>query len=177
MAPAPYYQEENNMVKSCYSIPGYAHLYRSLLRFYDMPSAEAKELLYTLNTANLDSFAYTYPHIRVMESGPVEFCRALDGGRLPDRYRRPYRTEVQFYKALCALHRNIDPRLIISAQREARQNLRCIISNVAYRFYKAYGVEIDDKRTVYADCAFGLVPREDEPSVCMMRDWLNLQTA
>lgn len=53
----------------------------------------------------------------------------------------------------------------------------CVISNIEYRFYKAYGMEIDDKRTVYADCAFWLVPRDDEPSVCLMHDWIYLPSA
>lgn len=158
------------MVRTCYSIPGYSHLYRSLLRFYTISSADAKELLYILNTANLDSFAHTHPHIKVIESGPAEFCRRID------RNKRPYRTEIQLYKALLALYHNIDPEMIISTQREARQRLRCIMGDIEYRFYKAYGLEIEDKRTVYATCTFGLVPREGEPSVCLMRDLVNLRT-
>lgn len=66
-----------------------------------------------------------------------------------------------------------------SAERvgEALQTLRCIISNLEYRFYKAYGMEIEDKRTVYGECTYRLVPREDEPSVCLMHDWIYLPTA
>ena len=29
---------------------------------------------------------------------------------------------------------------------------------------------IEDKRTVYGECTYRLVPREDEPSVCLMQD-------
>ena len=71
----------------------------------------------------------------------------------------------------------IDRDLIVSAQREALQTLRCIISNLEYRFYKAYGMEIEDKRTVYGECTYRLVPREDEPSVCLMHDWIYLPSA
>ena len=88
------------MVNNIVPIPGYVHLYRSMLRFYDMPSAELKEMLYLLNTANLE-----------------------------------------------------------------------------YRFYKAYNMEFEDKRTVYSECAFRLIPREDEPSVCLMHDWVYLPSA
>ncbi|EKC67999.1 hypothetical protein OBE_05165, partial [human gut metagenome] len=70
-----------------------------------------------------------------------------------------------------------DRDLIVSAQREALQTLRCIISNLEYRFYKAYGMEIEDKRTVYGECTYRLVPREDEPSVCLMHDWIYLPSA
>lgn len=52
-----------------------------------------------------------------------------------------------------------------------------IISNLEYRFYKAYGMEIEDKRTVYGECTYRLVPREDEPSVCLMHDWIYLPSA
>ena len=49
--------------------------------------------------------------------------------------------------------------------------------NLEYRFYKAYGMEIEDKRTVYEECTYHLVSREDEPSVCLMHDWIYLPTA
>ena len=86
------------MVNNIVPIPGYVHLYRSMLRFYDMPSAELKEMLYLLNTANLDSYGFHHPEAHVVESGPVAFCGWLD-----QRYARPYRTEVQLYKSLLAL--------------------------------------------------------------------------
>ena len=124
------------MVNAILSIPGYVHLYRSLLRFYDMPENEVREMLYLLNTANLN-------------------C----------------------YESLLCLKRSIDRELIVTAQREALQTLRCIISNLEYRFYKAYGMEIEDKRTVYGECTYRLVPREDEPSVCLMHDWIYLPSA
>ena len=87
-------------------------------------------------------------------------------------YARPYRTEVQLYKSLLALKRSIDRDCIVTSQREALQMLRCVISNLEYRFYKAYNMEFEDKRTVYSECAFRLIPHEDEPSVCLMRDWV-----
>ncbi len=68
------------------------------------------------------------------------------------------------YKSLLFLKRSIDRDLIVSAQREALQTLRCIISNLEYRFYKAYGMEIEDKRTVYGECTYRLVPRRMNPA-------------
>lgn len=108
----------------------------------------------------------------MVESGPVAFCGWLD-----QRYARPYRTEVQLYKSLLALKRSIDRDCIVTSQREVLQMLRCVISNLEYRFYKAYNMEFEDKRTVYSECAFRLIPHEDEPSVCLMRDWVYLPTA
>lgn len=62
------------MVNTMISIPGYVHLYRSLLRFYDMPENEVREMLYLLNTANLDCYEYYHPDRSVIQSGPVAFA-------------------------------------------------------------------------------------------------------
>ncbi len=160
------------MVNVIIPVSGYVHLYRSLLRFYDMPENEIREMLYLLNTANLDCYEYYHPEVCLKESGPVAFS-----GWMKNRNCRPYRTEVQLYKSLLYLKRSVDYNLIVTAQREAMQTLKCILSNIEYRFYKAYGMEIEDKRTVYGDCAYRLVPQEEEPSVCLMRDWIYLPSA
>ena len=131
------------MVNTIVSIPGYVHLYRSLLRFYDMPENEIREMLYLLNTANLDCYEYYHPERELVESGLVAFCHWLETMDC-----RPYRTEVQLYKSLLFLQRSVDRDLIVTSQREALQTLKCIISNIEYRFYKAYEMEIEDKRTV-----------------------------
>ena len=155
-----------------FSIPGYAHLYRSLLRFCKLSEMEAKELCYIWNTANLDSIRYTMPHETVIESDAHIFFRCLDRLR-----HRPYRTEVQLYKALAALKNSITYDALTGEQHEALIRLRCILRDLDYYFYKAYGVDIDDQRTVYTECRFHLVPFEDEPSVCMLREWLMMPCA
>ncbi len=91
------------MIKHIMPLTGYIHLYRSLLRFYDMPENEVKEMLYALNTANLDCFGYYHPDITVIESGPAVFAY-----RLESCHDRPYRTEVQLYKALEALQHSVE---------------------------------------------------------------------
>ena len=160
------------MVNTIVSIPGYVHLYRSLLRFYDMPENEIREMLYLLNTANLDCYEYYHPERELVESGPVAFPPRLEPMHCP-----PYRTEAKLYKSLLFLQRSVDRDLIVTSQREALQTLKCIISNIEYRFYKAYEMEIEDKRTVYGECTYRLVPREDEPSVCLMHVWIYLPSA
>ena len=64
------------MVNTMISIPGYVHLYRSLLRFYDMPENEVREMLYLLNTANLDG-----PQCDPERTG--RFLRMAGNERLP----------------------------------------------------------------------------------------------
>ena len=68
------------MVNNIVPIPGYVHLYRSMLRFYDMPSAELKEMLYLLNTANLDSYGFHHPEAHVVESGRWPFAAGWING-------------------------------------------------------------------------------------------------
>ena len=160
------------MINHIVSIPGYIQLYRSLLRFYYGSENDIKEMLYQLNTANLDCFGYYHPDVYLVQSGPALFSQWLDNTSY-----RPYRTEVQLYKALQCLQYSVEQDLMTSAQREALQKLRCIIPNIEYRFYKAFGMEIEDSRTIYNVCAFNLVPREDEPSVPILRDWIYLPSA
>ena len=149
-----------------FTIPGYAHLYRSLLRFCGTDSRAARELVYTLNTANLDSFRYLHPDSHITETGFMDFNNAL-----ARTSRRPYRTEVQLYKSLLALKRNIVIDALTENQREALANLRYVMSSLELHFYKAFGIEIYDRLTVYSQCTYGLIPQEDEPGVCLVDDW------
>jgi hypothetical protein len=159
------------MVNYCLPLSGYAYLHRSLLRFCSLKTSEAKGLLFTLNTANLDSFSYSHPERKVYESSPSCFFERLV---VPCR---PYRTEVQLYKAMRVLMRGIDKDALTGEQREATSRLRCLMGNIEYRFFKTYGMEIDDARTVYSLCAWGISPKSDEPAVCLMRDWVLLPSA
>jgi hypothetical protein len=155
----------------CFTLTGFSHLYRSLLRFCRMSGHEAKELVYYLNTANLDSLRYAMPDFLLSEATPLEFDRCMN------RSVRPYRTEVQFYKAMEALNRNINREAITADQRGALLKMRCIMREVESAFYKCFEMDISDKRTVYAACAGQLMPEPNEPSVCLMGDWLALTSA
>ena len=155
----------------CFTLTGFSHLYRSMLRFCRMNVHEAKELIYYLNTANLDSLRFSAPGITPTEATPIEFDRFMD------RSARPYRTEVQFYKAMEALNRNISREAITAEQRGALLKMRCIMREIESAFYKCFGMDISDRRTVYAACAGQLMPDANEPSVCLMQDWLTLTSA
>lgn len=149
-----------------FTLPGYSHLYRSLLRFCDMGSREAREFVYILNTANLDSYRFAYPYTRMSESGYVAFTNGLERLR-----RRPYRTEVQLHKALAALHRNLIPKALTDEQRAAAAKLRYLMRSIELSFYKAFGMEIDDPLTEYSACEDALVPDDfNEPPVCLRQD-------
>jgi len=154
-----------------FSITGYTYLYRSLLRFGKLNVNEAKELVYWLNTANLDSYGNAHPDRVLFQSAPFMFFRKLDENQ------RPYRTEVQLYKSLESLKNNINFDVLIGHQREAVQKMNCIMSNLEFNFYKVFDMEIDCWLTVYRECRNHLIPYEDEPSVCMFNEWLYLPSA
>ena len=160
------------MATRIFSLTGYAHLYRSLLRFTDLSVNEARVLVYRLNTANLDSARYTNPLMYVIEAEPYAFCRNIDSLEC-----RPYHTEVQLYKALCTLETNIVWDAITEEQRRTLTKMRRIMRSLQARFINAYGVEIYDTPTVYEQCVFGLQPNENEPFVCMVEEWQMLKGA
>lgn len=153
---------------ACFTLPGYARLYRSVLRFVALSPTEAKGLLYLRNTANTDTCMYRLPQNRVAESSQRYFSRYL--------YKpcRPYRTEMQLYKALYCLYRKINNRCITNDQRQAVARLRRIMDNPYFRFYKTFGMDIDDKCTVYPECAYSLILANNEPGVCLHKDWAGL---
>jgi hypothetical protein len=159
------------MSKRLFAIPGYVHLYRSLLRFCKLGIGEARELVYCLNTANLDSCRLLCPDAALSEMTAFRFNRRLDGGE------RPYRTEIQLHKALKTLNRSIRYEALISQQREAVQQMKRVMSNLAFNFYTVFDMEIDSPATVCRHCRNHLIPFEDEPSVCLYEDWVLLPTA
>ena len=75
------------------------------------------------------------------------------------------------------MQHSVEIALMTCYQREALQKLKCIMANLEYRFFKSYGIEIFDNRTVYSECTFHLVPKKREPSVPIMCEWVNLPTA
>lgn len=145
-----------------FNAAGYGHLYRSLMRFCSMSSGEASSLVAMIRSANLDSYCRenigTWVEVPIMN----DFYRG---------YRRPYFTEVQLYKAMKILEANIAWQGLTSGQKEEIRHLRCIMEDVKEQFWRAYGMELEDGRTVYADCADDLEPGGREPCVCLREHW------
>jgi len=154
------------MQHTLFNLRGFAHLYRSLLRFCKMSSYEAKELCFMLNLANIDTHITHCPHCDPRECSARDFYRRLDTEK-----ERPYRTEVQLYRSLEALLESIDRSLIPHDEREALERIRAIMENLETTFYKSFGMDIAEKRTIYALCASDLTPKDTEPSVCLRDDW------
>jgi hypothetical protein len=151
-----------------HTILGYSYLYHSLLRFTELSEYEAKSFAYSLYTANLDSLRLINPILRLVETTEHKFFRNIE--RIE---ARPYYTEVQLYKALNSLDENIIRAALTEEQRETVAQLNCIMTDLQDRFFKAYGIEIFAMSTVFGECRDGLVPSEDEPSVCLFADLLS----
>ena len=49
---------------------------------------------------------------------------------------------------------------------------KIVLDTLKSRYHRSapLGMEIEDKRTVYGECTYRLIPREDEPIVCLMHD-------
>ena len=76
-------------------------------------------------------------------------------------------------------YRNIQNKPLARRMKEIKEGEELIEMCEILESYgnKRYGMEIEDKRMVYGEITHHLVPREDDPSVCLMHDWIYLLTA
>ncbi len=136
----------------CFALPGYRRLYRSLRIYAPLTDVAARGLTYILNTANIDTCREQYPDRQYREMGWLAFMRTLS------RNVRPYRTAVQLYKSLEYLLCHISTDAITEDQRDAVTLTERILGDIAARFCREYGVEIDGRESVYALCPSSLNP-------------------
>ena len=97
----------------------------------------------------------------------ANFVRRCSGEALdfsPYECAEPYLTEVQFYHSMQTLFQRMGGEDAVHS--ETTSHLRALMNDVAERFWRAYGVEITDSRTVYALCEPTLSPSA-EPVACL----------
>ncbi len=149
-----------------FTMGGYVRFYRSMLRFINgLNAEEAAKRVYTLYTANVESYRSRKPGFDLPEISEGEFY-----SRLTKWERKPYRTIVQLYRAMEALCLNIDVKVIAIGRLSELSNLCNLMDDIAIRFRRAFSMEIYDERTVYGMCKCSLSPRKDEPGVCLTAD-------
>ena len=156
-----------------FSITGFARFYRSLPRFHrDISDSQALEMTYSLYTAVNDTYRYKNPSVHFTVYGKNDFYEFMKQTNY-----KPYRTEIQLYRAMEALYfyKILDALKI--EQVKSVSTIGFMMSDTEFRFYKAFDMEIDDGRTIYKMCARSLVPRSDEPGLCLVQDWLDALTA
>ncbi len=149
----------------CFSIRGYCHLYRSMLRFLPVEPFEAAALVFKLNTANIDTCLAGNPGRAYRELSESDFV-----ARLRESAAKPYFTEVQLYKSLEAVLDNIRWEDITESQRDAVCRTVSLMRTLESRFEMTHGCEIDGPETVYSRCRFDLMPGDDAPTACMADD-------
>jgi hypothetical protein len=158
---------------SKYTVSGYARFYRSLLRFRRMMSvAEALKLTYRLYAAAIESQRLKAFGGFLKEVSEAEFCE-----RITRADARPYRTEIQLYRAMESLLCKIDVSKVKIICVKAVMEMIFIMEDIELSFCGAFDMEIDDGRTVYNLCAKSLVPRADEPGLCLLKDWSDAVSA
>lgn len=148
---------------------GYSRLYYSLIRFTNMKRGKAIHLIQDWSNANYLSYYGEYPS-KVKRS---DFDALAQTEIFPPN---PYFTEVQLYKSLQALYDSIDQTLLHGDLLESVLFLRCSISDLAYRFWHSYGIEIESEDTVYSLCNDSLDAYSTwEPTTCLWKDCLHYQ--
>ena len=153
-----------------FTISGYTRFYRSLPRFYhDMNDAHSLKLTYGLYTAVNDTYRYKNPDVDVLEYNENAFCELLHQANA-----KPYKTEVQLYRAMEAVLFSLTLDALKISHTPHIIELTAMMCNTELRFYKAFGMDIDDEKTICRKCARSLVPRRGEPCVCLLQDWLNI---
>ena len=158
------------MNKRKFTIPGYSQFYRSLPRFYHgIDDAYALKFTYSLYLAVNSVYRYKNPGVIVMEYVEQDFYTLI-----LQRKAKPYRTEVQLYRALELLLECLSNDALQGSQVHLLSELMELLHDSETRFYKAFDMEITDDRTIYWMCAKSLVPRRDEPGVCLEKDWDNI---
>ena len=141
----------------CIALIGYRHMYRSLLRFCPVNEPDALALLYRLYIGNLDSCLYASVPLTMMELSPDGFCSLV----VP--FARPYHTEVQLFRSMHGLLRNIHHEATIQDTRCAVRQFRMLIESLELRFEQIYGCAITDPKTTYDECWNRLTVRNSEP--------------
>ena len=141
----------------CFPMAAFAYLYHSLIKLYGMRKADAACLTYELYTANIDSFETHRPYHIIYEADPIAFAFTIR------KRGRPYKTHIQFYKAIQALLKNMEWDCLTFSQKKAVRCLKGIEHQINWHFYRVYGVDIESGETVYRQCRFHLIPGIKEP--------------
>jgi len=158
------------MNKKKFTIPGYSQFYRSLPRFYHgIDDAYALKFTYSLYLAANSVYRHKNPGVIVMEYVEQDFYKLI-----LHRKAKPYRTEVQLYRALELLLKSLSCDALKDSQVYLLGELMELMYDSEVRFYKAFDMEITDIRTVHCICANSLVPHRNEPGVCLIQDWWDI---
>ena len=138
-------------------IAGYRHMYRSLMRYFNLNSRDTAALLYPLYVGNIDTCTYFSVPVPEVELSRDAFYS------LAEPFARPYHTELQMCRSMLSLQRNIQREATIQETRKAARQFDLLIDTLMNRFERVYDCEITDPRTRYDECWGRLTVRKSEP--------------
>ena len=157
------------MNKHKFTIKGYARFYRSLSRFYqEIDDAHALKFMYSLHLAANSAYRRKNPGKGITEYAERDFYPLI-----LEKQVKPYRTEVQLYRALELLTESLGGDALNDSQVNLISDLKNLMFDLEHRFYKAFGIAITDDRTTYLQCTKSLVANNDEPCLCLYKEWRN----
>ncbi len=137
---------------------GYRHMYRSLVRFCHIDGLDAFDLMYPLYLGNVDSCLMADVPLKELELTRDGFCA------MAEVYARPYYTELQMYRSMASLVRNIRKDATIEETRDAVRQFNRLMTALQDRFLSVYECEITDRRTRFDECWGRLTVRSSEPT-------------
>lgn len=138
-------------------IEGYRHMYRSLMRYFNLDRRNTAALLYPLYVGNIDTCMYFNVPVPEIELSRDAFYS------LAEPFARPYYTELQMCRSMLSLQRNIQREATIQETRAATRQFDLLINTLMNRFERVYDCEITDPRTRYDECWGRLTVRKSEP--------------
>jgi len=151
-----------------FTVSGFARFYHSLLRFNrDMEAEYALKITYSLYTSVNDIYRHKHTDVCITEYNESDFYEILI-----KTDKKPYKTIIQLYRAFEAAFYSIAPDMTILKTCQIKYLLVLInmMDDMEIRFRKAFGMKINDERTIYRMCAESLIPRRDEPGLCFIQD-------
>ena len=154
-----------------FTVSGFARFYRSLLRFNrDMSDDYALKLTYGLYASVYDACRLMKPDAGITEHGENDFY-----AKIKQSDKKSYRTIVQFYRAMEVLIYSMPskPDILKKCKLSGILEISIMMDTIEMDFLDAFDMEIDDERTIYNMCAKSLIPRRDEPGLCIMQDWID----
>lgn len=124
------------MKKRCYSLDEHASIYKSLILLYGMKTDAATDLVYRLNTANLDTMRGLCG-MKPRESRPLRFYVEIN------RRGAPFRTPRELAEALEGLLHNMLSGYLTDKQRAAISYAQEIVDDIYNRMEDTEDILID----------------------------------
>lgn len=148
----------------------FARLHQSLCKYLNENTYDAKAFCYVLYLANQDTFYELSGRRRFQQVGLGDFLDIVDHAPY-----RPYKTIVHLYCSLEVLLESVKCSFLIEQDRIYIKRIDELMTRIELMFAKEHGIDIYGSETVYSICNHHLVPYDNEPDCCLMKDFQERQ--